>query len=303
MKNQKYLVTIIGPTGIGKTSTSIALAKEFQSEIISADSRQFYKEMQIGTAVPNEKELTEVPHHFIQHISINQDYNVGDFESDALQLLKEKFKNHDILFMVGGSGLYIDAVLKGLDTFPKVNSQVRLDLQKLFLESGIEALQEKLKLLDPEYYEKVDKNNAHRLIRALEICIGTNKPYTSFLGKKNAGRNFTPIKIGLSAEREIIYNRINNRVNLMIENGLINEVKNLNNKKHLNALQTVGYTEMFAHLEGVITFEKAVEEIKKNSRRYAKRQLTWWRKDESIKWFEYDDKIENIINYIKLKTS
>lgn len=303
MKNQKYLVTIIGPTGIGKTTTSIALAKEFQSEIISADSRQFYKEMQIGTAVPNEKELTEVPHHFIQHISINQDYNVGDFESDALQLLKEKFKNRDILFMVGGSGLYIDAVLKGLDTFPKVNSQVRLDLQKLFLESGIEALQEKLQLLDPEYYEKVDKNNVHRLIRALEICIGTNKPYSSFLGKNNAGRNFTPIKIGLSAEREIIYNRINNRVNLMIENGLMNEVKNLNNKKHLNALQTVGYTEMFTHLEGVITFEKAVEEIKKNSRRYAKRQLSWWRKDESIKWFEYDDKIENIINYIKLKTS
>lgn len=301
--NSKYLIVIAGPTAIGKTSTSIALAKHFSSEIISADSRQFYKEMSIGTAVPSAQELNEVPHHFIQHKSIEEDYNVGGFENDALVLIERKFKSLDILFLVGGSGLYVDAVLKGLDYFPEVKPDIRENLQKAFLEKGIHYLQEKLKLLDPDYYAKVDLNNAHRLIRALEICLGTGKPYSTFLGKRETERNFKIIKIGLEAERVLLYSRINKRVDLMMEQGLLEEARKLYKKRHLNALQTVGYKELFAHLEGEMDLPGAVEEIKKNTRRYAKRQLTWLRKDKEIKWFEHDTDVNKIINYIKLKTS
>tara|TARA_R110000850_G_scaffold277086_1_gene422453 strand:+ start:199300 stop:200259 length:960 start_codon:yes stop_codon:yes gene_type:complete len=301
--NSKYLIVIAGPTAIGKTSTSIALAKHFSSVILSADSRQFYKEMNIGTAVPAPEELKEVPHHFIQHKSVTDDYNVGDYEKDALLLIEEKFKNNNLLFLVGGSGLYIDAVIKGLDYFPEIKPEIRENLQKVFLEQGLRPLQEKLKSLDPDYYAKVDLNNAHRLIRALEICIGTGKPYSSFLGKRETERNFQVIKIGLQAERKLLYNRINRRVDLMVEQGLLEEAKKLFDKRHLNALQTVGYKELFLHLEDEMDLETAVEEIKKNTRRYAKRQLTWLRKDDSIEWFRHDEDIDNIIAYIKLKTS
>lgn len=301
--NSKYLIVIAGPTAIGKTSTAIALAKYFSSEIISADSRQFYKEMSIGTAVPTAVELKEVPHHFIHHKFVADDYNVGDYEKDALLLLEEKFKKHNLLFLVGGSGLYIDAVIKGLDYFPEIKPEIRENLQKVFLEQGIAPLQEKLKSLDPDYYAKVDLNNAHRLIRSLEICIGTGKPYSAFLGKRLDERNFKVLKIGLQAERKLLYNRINRRVDLMIEQGLLDEAKKLFDKRHLNALQTVGYKELFTHLEDKMDLETAVEEIKKNTRRYAKRQLTWLRKDDSIEWFGHDEDLNKILDYIKLKTS
>lgn len=300
---KKYLVVITGPTAIGKTATSIALAKLFHSEIISADARQFYKEMNIGTAVPTPEELAQVPHHFIHHISIDQHYNVGDYEREVLQCIEERFKYQDLLFLVGGSGLYIDAVIKGLDEFPEVSPEIREGLQKVFLESGIASLQNKLQQLDPEYYEIVDRSNAHRLIRALEVCIGSGKPYSTFLRKKSTKRNFKVLKIALTAERNVLYERINKRVDLMIKAGLLEEVKGLVSKKDLNALQTVGYKELFSFINDEITLEKAIEEIKKNSRRYAKRQLTWLRKDETIKWFEFDEDIHHIIDYIKLKTS
>lgn len=300
---EKYLVVIVGPTAIGKTATSITLAKFFISEIISADARQFYKEMSIGTAVPSPNELTQVPHHFIQHISIDRNYNVGDYEKEAILFLEEKFKKYNILFLVGGSGLYIDAVVKGLDDFPDVSPEIREGLQKLFLESGITTLQNKLQQLDPEYFEIVDKSNAQRLIRALEVCIGSGKPYSSFLRNKSKKRNFKVLKIGLKADRNILYERINMRVDLMMESGLLEEAKGLLSKKDLNALQTVGYKELFSFLNEEITLTKAIEEIKKNSRRYAKRQVTWLKKDEAIKWFEFDEDINHIIDYIKLKTS
>lgn len=301
--SQKHLILIVGPTAIGKTKTSIALAKHFSSEIISADSRQFYKEMSLGTAVPSPQDLEEVPHHFIQHLSVNEDYNVGEYEIESLQLIDQKFKQYDLLFLVGGSGLYIDAVVKGLDYFPEVSPEIRKGLQKVFLEKGIHILQEKLKILDSVYYEKVDLNNAHRLIRALEVCIGTGKPYSSFLGKKENERDFKVIKIGLNAEREFLYQRINKRVDQMMADGLLKEAKKLYEKKYLNALQTVGYKELFAYLDNEFNLDQAVEEIKKNTRRYAKRQITWLRKDKNIEWFEHDEDLEKIIDYIKLKTS
>ncbi len=303
IENKKYLIAVVGPTAIGKTAVSIALAKHFHSEILSADSRQFFKEMSIGTAVPSKEELDAVPHHFIQHISIEDEYNVGDFERDALNLIEEIFKKQDILFLVGGSGLYIDAVLKGLDSFPEVNPKIREELQQVYDKNGIEPLQNQLKQLDPDYYNVVDIQNPHRLIRALEVCIQSGKPYSSFLGKNKPERPFEIIKIGLQADRKVLYDRINMRVDLMIENGLLEEAKNLVHKKHLNALQTVGYKELFSFLEKEISLESAIEEVKKNSRRYAKRQLTWLRKDEAVIWFEYNEPLENIIKYIKLKTS
>ena len=302
-KTKKYLIALVGPTAVGKTAVSILLANHFKSEILSADSRQFYKEMSIGTAVPSKEELAEVLHHFIQHISITDDYNVGDYERDALQLLEEKLKTHTLLFMVGGSGLYVDAVVKGLDTFPDVDPKIREELQEIYDRKGLEPLQEQLKKRDPEYFQKVDIQNPHRLIRSLEVCIESGMPYSSFLGKNKPKRDFEVIKIGLQADRKVLYDRINRRVDLMMEAGLLEEARKLKNKKHLNALQTVGYKELFSYFENEISLEKAIEEIKKNSRRYAKRQLTWLRKDEAIEWFEYNENIENIINYIKLRTS
>ncbi|WP_040492350.1 tRNA (adenosine(37)-N6)-dimethylallyltransferase MiaA [Xanthomarina gelatinilytica] len=297
----KTLISIVGPTAIGKTALSIKLANDFNTEIISADSRQFFKEMQIGTAAPTPSELAQAKHHFIHHKSVEDDYNVGAFEKDALHLLKQLFKTHDTVIMVGGSGLYVDAVTQGLDHFPKVPASIREQLNKQFKEEGLQALQEQLKTLDPNSYKHIAIDNPQRVIRALEVSIGSGKPYSSFLNKAKNKRDFKTISIGLTAERDIIYYRINNRVDLMMEQGLLTEVKNLQDKKHLNALNTVGYKELFKYLNGEWTLDFAVSEIKKNSRRFAKRQLTWFRKKEDILWFHYKTPLETIIETIKLK--
>lgn len=293
------LIVIVGTTAIGKTALSIKLAQHFSSEIISCDSRQFFKEMTIGTAVPDQDELAAATHHFIQNRSIFDDYNVGSFEKDALKKLDELFENNSIQIMVGGSGLYVDAVVNGLDFFPDVDPQIRENLTEQLNSEGIEVLQQQLLNLDPETYNTIAKDNPHRVIRALEICIGTEKTYSSFKNKPKTPRNFNVIKVGLNAERSIIYERINKRVDIMVKNGLLEEAKNLYPYKQLNALQTVGYRELFEYFDDNCTLEKAIEEIKKNTRRFAKRQLTWFRKDENIKWFNYDEKIETIINSIK----
>ena len=300
MKNtsQKYLITVVGATAIGKTALSILLAQHFKTEIISCDSRQFYKEMSIGTAVPDSDELNAVTHHFIQNRSITEDYNVGQYERDALEKLDELFLKHNIVIMVGGSGLYVDAVLKGLDYFPDVSPEIRQKLNSELAENGLTSLQDQLKELDIESYNAIEIENPHRVIRALEICIGTGKPYSYFKNKPKVKRNFTPIKIGLTADREIIYNRINQRVDLMMENGLLEEAEELFPNKQLNALQTVGYRELFQFLSDEITLEFAVSEIKKNTRRFAKRQNTWFKKDTEIQWFDYKENSLKIIESI-----
>ena len=297
-KNKKYLIAVVGPTAIGKTSLAIKLAKHFNTEIISSDSRQFFKEMKIGTAVPSNEELAAAPHHFIQHKSIFDYYSVGEFERDAIKKLNELFKKHNALIMAGGSGLYVNAVINGLDDFPEVNNSIRENLNKEFEKNGIASLQEKLKKLDPDHYQNMDSSNPQRVIRALEICIGTGKPYSSFLKKKDIKRSFIPIKIGLTADREIIYNRINERVDIMLHNGLLKEAENLYKHNELNALQTVGYKELFKYFDNEWTLEFAISEIKKNTRRFAKRQLTWFKKDENTFWFDYATPFQQIIDKI-----
>ena len=298
-KKENFLITIVGPTAIGKTALSIELATHFNAEIISCDSRQFYKEMTIGTAVPSTEELNAATHHFIQNRSVFEDYNVGDFERDALDTLNELFKTNNVVIMVGGSGLYVDAVLKGLDYFPKVKAEIRETLNQELLSKGIEYLQEQLKELDLETYNSITLDNPQRVIRALEVCIGSGLPYSSFKNKPKEKRNFTALKIGLNADRAIIYNRINQRVDIMINEGLIDEAKALYEHKELNALQTVGYRELFSFFDGNITKEFAIEEIKKNTRRFAKRQLTWFRKDTSIDWFDFNSGYQKILKALK----
>jgi tRNA dimethylallyltransferase len=300
MKNN-YLVSIVGPTAIGKTALSITLAQYFKTEIISADSRQFFKEMQIGTAAPTPQELALAKHHFIHHKSIEDNYNVGAFEKDAIQRLDTLFKTQQIVIMVGGSGLYIDAVTKGLDHFPDVDSSIRETLNKKHKTEGLQPLQEQLKKLDISSYNTISIDNPHRVIRALEICIGSGKPYSSFLNKEKSKRNFKVITVGLDARRETIYNRINQRVDIMIQDGLVNEVKALLPKQHLNTLNTVGYKELFNFLNNKWTLEFAISEIKKNTRRFAKRQLTWFKKDKTIVWFDYKTDGNEIINIINKK--
>ena len=298
MTSKKTLITIIGPTAIGKTAFSIKLANYFKTEIISCDSRQFYKEMSIGTAVPDKDELKAAKHHFIQSRSIFDDYNVGQFEKDALLKIDELFKKHDVLILVGGSGLYVDAVLKGLDYFPKVSPEIRENLNQQLEKEGIESLQNKLKELDLETYNSIAIDNPQRLIRALEVCIGSGIPYATFKNKPKTPRNFNSIKIGLNADREIIYDRINQRVHIMVEKGLIEEAKNLHQHKKLNALQTVGYRELFSYFDNDFTLDFAISEIKKNTRRFAKRQLTWFRKDHETYWFDYNIDFNKIIEKI-----
>ena len=302
-QTENYLITIVGPTAIGKTALSIQLAKHFNADIISCDSRQFYKEMTIGTAVPEPEELAAATHHFIQNRSVFEDYSVGQFERDALEKLDALFLKNNVVIMVGGSGLYVDAVLNGLDYFPDIAPEIRENINKQLATKGISALQTQLKALDPETYQTIALDNPHRLIRALEICIGTGKTYASFKNKPKAPRPFTSIKIGLTADREIMYNRINKRVEIMLENGLLAEAKTLHPHKKLNALQTVGYRELFSYFDGEITQEFAVQEIQKNTRRFAKRQVTWFKKDTSILWFDYLTKSTTIIeNLTKLIT-
>ena len=285
--NQNTLITIVGPTGIGKTALSIQLANAFSASIISCDSRQFFKEMTIGTAVPEPKELAAAKHYFIQNRSVFDSYNVGEFERDTLEKLEVLFKENSIQIMVGGSGLYVDAVLNGLDYFPEVDPKIREALLLKLEKEGIEVLQKQLKELDLETYKLIAIDNPHRIMRALEVCIGSGIPYSTFKNKPKKQRNFNNIKIGLNADREIIYNRINQRVDAMIDNGLIEEAKTLYAHKELNALQTVGYRELFSFFDGNFTKEFAISEIKKNSRRFAKRQLTWFKRDENILWFDY----------------
>lgn len=301
MPQTNTLIIIVGATAIGKTALSIKLAQHFNCDIVSCDSRQFYKEMTIGTAVPDADELAAAPHHFIQNRSIFEDYSVGQFEKDALAKLDKLFVENPIQIMVGGSGLYVDAVLKGFDEFPDVDPQIRIDLTAELDNKGIAHLQQQLKELDIETYNTIATDNPHRLIRALEICIGTRKTYSSFKSKPKAPRNFQTIKIGLKADREIMYDRINRRVDIMIENGLIEEAQKLHQYKKLNALQTVGYRELFEYFEGNFTKEFAIEEIKKNSRRFAKRQGTWFRKDPEIIWFDFQEDVNNIIATIESK--
>jgi tRNA dimethylallyltransferase len=293
------LISIVGPTAIGKTALSIKLAQHFNADIISADSRQFYKEMNIGTAVPSAEELGGATHHFIQHKSISESYNVGDFERDAINKIEQLHKVHSTVVMVGGSGLYVKAVTKGLDYFPEIDSNIRTELNNRLEKEGIYALQKQLELLDSPAYQSIAIDNPQRVIRALEICIGTGKPYSSFLTNPEKNRKFKTLTIGLNAERSIIYDRINQRVDIMIENGLLEEVKKLIPHRRFNALNTVGYKELFEYYEGNTTLEFAISEIKKNTRRFAKRQLTWFKKDESIDWFDYNTDIKEIINCIE----
>lgn len=297
----KHLISIVGPTAIGKTTLSIKLAQYFNTEIVSADSRQFYKEMHIGTAAPSETELKQAKHHFIHHKSIKDSYNVGAFEKDALALLDKQFKKHNIVIMVGGSGLYIDAVTKGLDNFPKVDDSIRETLNEELEKNGLESLQSKLKDLDYVSYNTIAIDNPQRVIRALEICIGSGQPYSSFLNKEKVKRNFKTVSIGLTAERDIMYTRINERVDKMMEEGLLDEVEGLIEYKDLNSLNTVGYKELFKYLGKEWDLDFAVSEIKKNSRRFAKRQTTWFKKNDQISWFDYRYELKEITDYINKK--
>ena len=300
-----YLITIIGPTAIGKTSLSIALAQHFGCEIISCDSRQFFKEMRIGTAVPNPEELAAAPHHFIQNKSIFENYTVGDFEKEAIAKLNELYQNNDFVILVGGSGLYVDAILKGFDAFPDIDAVVREEVTANYEKYGISYLQEQLELLDSNYFQKISienpqtLQNPQRMMRFVEVCIGTGKPYSSFLNQTKNNRNFTPIVIGLEAERTVMYERINQRVDIMLNEGLLTEAEQLYPHKELNALQTVGYRELFTYFDGDCTLDFAIEEIKKNTRRFSKRQLTWFKRNENAKWFDYLTDRNEIIAFIK----
>ncbi len=301
------LIVIIGPTAIGKTALSIQIANHFNCDIISCDSRQFFKEMKIGTAVPNPEELAAAPHHFIQNKSIFDSYSVGDFEKEALQQLDLLFQKNPIQVMVGGSGLYVDAVLKGFDEFPDIKVAVREEINAKFETLGIEYLQKTLHELDADYFNHLKKTNPQtlqnpqRMKRFVEVCIGTGQPYSSFVGKRTNKRNFTSIVIGLEADRAIMYERINRRVDIMMTEGLLEEARTLYPNKNLNALQTVGYRELFDYFDEKTTLETATEEIKQNTRRFAKRQMTWFKRTENAHWFDYLTDKKIIIDFIHKK--
>ncbi len=294
---KSLLVVILGPTGVGKTEVTIQLAKKFKTNIISADSRQFYKEIPIGTAQPSPSQLIEVKHFFIANYSVTEAIDAGRYGREARALLENKFKEQTLQFMAGGSGLYIDAVIDGFDNLPDSNSIIREDLQLAFKEKGIQVLQEELALLDPEFYTQIDKENPVRLIRAIEVCRLSGKKYSDLRKGANDELPFDVLKIGLDLPREELYERINRRVELMLADGLEAEVRSVFNYRKLNSLRTVGYKEFFDFFDGVTTREKAIELIKQHSRNYAKRQLTWWRRDKEINWFEPSQisQIENLI--------
>ena len=285
---QKTLISIIGSTGIGKTKLAIEMAKHFGTEIISCDSRQFFKEMKIGTATPTDEELAQAKHHFIGHLSVQDYYSIGQYEEDALEKIEEIFEDKDFAVLVGGSMMYEKAVVEGLNDLPEANAENQEKLQKILDEEGLEKLQEILKNLDEEYYNVVHKENPRRLLRAIDVIWQTGRKYSEIIAEPKHKRDFKVIRIGITAPREIMYERINLRVDKMLENGLIDEVKSLTEYQKLVPLQTVGYTEIFKYLEGTWDLDFAVEEIKKNSRRYAKRQETWNRKVENVTWLPYD---------------
>lgn len=300
-----YLITIVGPTAIGKTALSIQLAQHFNCDILSADSRQFYKEMTIGTAVPSKEELASATHHFIQNKSILEHYSVGDYEKDALSLLDNLFQKKNIQIMIGGSGLYVNAVLQGFDAFPEIDEAIRNTVNKNYDQSGLTYLQEQLATLDPEYHKEILQNNPQtlqnpqRMKRFVEVCIGSGFPYSSFIGKDKEERNFIPIIIGLEADRAIMYARIDQRVDIMFKEGLLEEAENLIEYKNLNALQTVGYKEIFDYLATNGNLEDAKEAIKKNTRNFAKRQLTWFKRNEATNWFDFQTDTKEIIDLIE----
>ncbi len=296
------LVVIVGPTGSGKTDLSIRLAEYYRAPILSTDSRQIYKGMPIGTAQPEPGQLQRVEHHFIATHDITQDFNCGQFETEALRLLGELFAEHDTVIAVGGSGLYVRALCEGMDDLPEGSPELRAALAERLRREGLPVLAEELRRLDPEYYGQVDRENPARVLRALEVCLQTGRPYSSFRTGTRRRRDFGIVKIGVDLPREALYERIDRRVDLMMEAGLEAEARSLYPFRHLNALQTVGYKELFAYFDGTCTREEAVERIKRNSRRYAKRQLTWFRRDPEVRWFA-PDRTEELISYIDFGVS
>lgn len=294
----KKLISIIGTTGIGKTKLAIELAKHFGTEIISCDSRQFFREMKIGTATPSAEELAEVPHHFIGNLSVQDYYSIGQFEKDAIQKMENLFTHHDVVILVGGSMMYEKAVIEGLNELPEANEENQQKLEKMFREEGIEALQKILENLDPEYFNIVDRDNPRRLFRAIDIIWQTGKTYTENISEQVKKRDFEVIRIGIEAPRETIYERINLRVDKMLEQGLAEEVKSLLPYRNLISLRTVGYTELFRYFDGEWTLDFAVEEIKKNSRRFAKRQLTWYRKETDIHWVNFENSVQESLSLL-----
>jgi tRNA dimethylallyltransferase len=296
----KYLISIVGPTAIGKTNLAVEVAHRYNCDIISADSRQFYKEMSIGTAKPSPEDMDGITHHFVDFISVEQSFSAGKFEEEAVHRIKELHSSNPVVVMVGGSGLYINAVLNGIDPIPS-NQAIREELSDTLEKKGIESLQIELLEKDPEHYHAMDINNPQRLIRALEVCRHTRNTYTSYRTKEIKVRPFEIIKIGLTANRDTIYDRINTRVDEMLKQGLLEEVKALQEVRHLNALQTVGYKELFEHLDGKTELQAAVENIKMNTRRFAKRQLTWFKKDNEIHWFDIEDRT-SAVNFLKSLT-
>lgn len=297
MQTNKYLISIVGPTAVGKTSMSISLARHYKTEIISADSRQFYKEMSIGTAKPTTDELALAKHHFIDTLAVTDLYSVGQFETDALAVLDTIFQKKDIAIMVGGSGLYLKVVQEGLDEMPEADQEIREELNAKLEKEGLENLVLELENIDPEYYKIADKANPQRILRALEVYYATGKPYSSFRKQVSAERPFKNIKIGLTRPREELYAKIEKRVDLMLNKGLLKEAMDLMEHENCNALQTVGYQELFGFFKGEYDLDEAINLIKRNSRRYAKRQITWFGKDKSIKWFEPKNSPE-ILRYI-----
>jgi len=299
--NKKNLIVLVGPTAIGKTRLAINLARHFNTHIFSADSRQFYKELKIGTAAPTEAERSLAKHFFAGNLSIHDNYNVSRYENDALKLADKLFNDKDFIVVAGGSGMYIDALCKGIDDMPDFNPSIREEIDIQFQQKGIEFLREKLALLDPEYFEKVDKDNPNRMKRAIEVCVQTGKTFTSFRVKSPRPRSFGIIKIGINCPREELFSNISLRTDAMIENGLVEEVKGLLPFRDLNALNTVGYKEVFQFLDGDVSLRQAIENIKTNTRRYAKRQLTWFKRDKEIRWF-LPESFDEIVDYINAKT-
>lgn len=300
MSKNKFLIVVGGATATGKTATGIQLAQHFETEILSCDSRQFYREMTIGTAKPNAEELAAATHHFINSLSVVEDYNVGDFERDAIKLLDKIFLKKDVALLVGGSGLFIRAICDGLDEFPKIPMEVKKEVENIFEKEGLVALQEAVKKADPIYYEKVDHQNPVRLMRALDVITTTGKPFSSFQNQPKKVRSFIPIYINVVMDRAQLYERINRRVDLMLEAGLLEEAKSLFPHKEKNSLQTVGYQEFMDYFIGEITLEEAVELVKRNSRRYAKRQMTWFRKEDHWANFQASE-IEKMKEHVRWK--
>jgi tRNA dimethylallyltransferase len=300
LDSRNFLLVIAGPTAVGKTKLCVNLARELQTEIISADSRQFFKELSIGTAKPSQKEMKDVPHHFVDFISIEQEFSAGKFELATLSLLPKLFKKTNLALMTGGSGLYIQAVCEGMNDVPAVDLNFRKELYKELEIHGLELLLEELKIKDPEYFNSVDHNNPQRIVRALEVCRGIGRPYSSFRTDQKTTRNFSIIKIGLERKRQELFERIDSRMDQMIDKGLFEEAEKFHEKRHLNALKTVGYKEIFEFMDGSYDKTEAIRLLKRNTRRYAKRQLTWFKKDPGFSWFHPDD-FDGILSFIHTK--